>query len=246
MKKRKTNKRGKWYKSVTFLAAMLSVLGVIALVVCLRNCSGNAMDAATENDPTIKIEDLQDGNGMVHNGLQVEKIGSYSGIFVEDGSDDVVSRILMVIVKNVGSQTVQYAELELTDGTTTAYFTLSSLPPGESAVVMEQNRMPYSNGKTLTQCSVHNVVLFDQEPSLNKDRIQVQALNGALNITNISGQDISGNVVIYYKNAASDMLYGGITYRTTITGGISAGEVRQIIANHFYPNGSRIMWITVE
>ena len=85
MKKRKTNKRGKWYKSVSFLAAMLSVLGVIALVVCLRNCSWDAVDD-TDNDPTIKIEDLQDGNGKVHNGLLVEKIGSYSGIFVEDGS----------------------------------------------------------------------------------------------------------------------------------------------------------------
>ena len=66
-----------------------------------------------------------------------------------------------------------------------------------------------------------------------------------LNVTNISDEDITGDVVVYYKNASADMLYGGITYRVTISGGIKAGEIRQVVAGHFSDSGSRIMFATV-
>ena len=67
-----------------------------------------------------------------------------------------------------------------------------------------------------------------------------------MNITNISGNDITGDVVIYYKNASSDMLYGGITYRVTVTGGLKAGEIKQLTGSHFSASGSRIMFVTIR
>ena len=232
------------------LAILAAAVGIVLL--CTRI---SASDPATDDQnstapattgPVVKIEDLKDSESEEYRGLQVEKVGSYSGLYVEDGTDDVLSRILMVIVKNTGSRTVQYAEVELTDGTKTAYFTLSTLPPGESVVLLEKNRMSYADGKDLTQTTIKNVAVFALEPDLCEDRIKVQALDGVLNVTNISGKDIEGNVVIYYKNAASDLLYGGITYRSTITGGIKAGETKQIVASHYSQKGSRILWITVD
>ena len=205
------------------------------------------MDAATETtEAPAKIEELVDTESESSKGLQVVSVGSYSGLFVEDGSDEVVSRILMIVVKNTGESTAQYAEVELTDGKTTACFTLSTLPPGESVVLLEKNRMSFAEGENLTQIIFRNVALFPQEPTLCEDRVQIQALNGVFNVINVSGADITGNVVIYYKNASSDMLYGGITYRTTISGGIKADEIIQVTASHFTEKGSRIMWVTVE
>lgn len=201
--------------------------------------------APVDPDPTVKIEDLQDVQISTEKSLVITDIGSYSGIYMEDGSDAVLSRILMVVVKNTGSRTVQYAEVELTDGEKTACFSLSTLPPGESAVLLEKNRMPYAEGKELTEAKVKNVAMFPTEPTLCEDQLKIQGLDGVLNVTNISGKDIAGDVVIYYKNASSDMLYGGITYRITITGGIKADEVKQIVASHFSAKGSRIMWVTV-
>lgn len=195
---------------------------------------------------TIKIEDLQDADSGSYRGLEVTKIGSYTGIFVEDGSDGPVARILMVIVKNTGKQTVQYAQVELSDGNTVAQFTLSTLPPGESMVLLETTRMSYDAGKNLDQVTIKNVAVFPQEPESREDQLKIQALDGALNVTNISGKDITGDVVIYYKNASSDMLYGGITYRVTIKGGIKAGEIKQVSAAHYTAKGSRVMWIAVE
>ena len=91
-----------------------------------------------------------------------------------------------------------------------------------------------------------SVAFFSYEPSLQADRLQIQGLDGGMNITNISKEDITGDVVVYYKNAASDgLLYGGITYRTRISGGIKAGELKQGMTEHFRVNGSEVLFVTV-
>ncbi len=233
--------------AVAILAAVVGIVLLCTRITASDPVTGDQNTTApVTTGPTIKIEDLQDSQSEEYKGLQLVKIGSYSGLFMEDGGDDVVTRVLMIIVKNTGTRTVQYAEVELTDGEKTAHFTLSTLPPGESVVLLEKNRMPYADGKDLSEATIKNVAVFNQEPSLCEDRIQIQSLQGVLNVKNISDKDITGDIVIYYKNASSDLLYGGITYRVTIKGGIQAGALKQITASHFTSGGSRVMWITVD
>ena len=258
MSKNKKNQKptsGGWGYLAIFLVALVLVLGLFAGRVFRDRQNGpnaGGTNIATgdfrpvQTLPSVTIEDLEDTESEEFKGLQVVKIGNYSGLFMEDGSNDVLSRILMVIVKNCGDKTVQYAEIEMTDGENTAYFSLSTLPPGESVVLLEKNRMSYADGKDLTEATIKNVAIFRQEPTLCEDQLKIQALNGVLNVTNISGKDIDGDIVIYYKNAASDLLYGGITYRVTIKSGLGKDEVQQITASHFTTNGSRIMWVTVS
>ena len=50
--------------------------------------------------------------------------------------------------------------------------------------------------------------------------------------------------MVYYKNSAEDVFYGGITYRARIEGGLQKGEIRQIMAGHCSKNGSTIMFVT--
>ena len=200
---------------------------------------------AEPEQPGISIENVDTTDVQLGSGLVVSDIGSYTGLYMEDGSDEILAKILMLVVTNTAEKTVQYAEIALTDGEKTADFTLTTLPPGESAVLLEKNRMLYEDGKTLSQISARNVAFFPQEPTLCEDKLALQALDGMLNVTNISGEDIIGDVVVYYKNASADMLYGGITYRVTISGGIKAGEIRQIMAGHASASGSRIMFTTI-
>lgn len=215
---------------------------VLAVVLGIVLSGGNESGTGESTGATTKIENVQDVTIDLGYGMTVTDIGSYTGAYVEDGSNEVVSGVLMAVVTNNGTQTVQYAQFQLTDGEKTADFSLSTLPPGESVVVLEQSRMGYAAG--LTQATVQNVAIFQAEPTLCQDKIKIQALDGALNITNISGEDIAGNVVIYYKNSSADMLYGGITYRVVISGGMKAGEIRQGTAAHFSTSGSRIMFVT--
>lgn len=223
-------------------AAAVTVIAVIIIVLVAGGAGDNTPTEPTV--PPVKIEDVDGVAISLGNGLQITDIGSYTGLYMEDGKDEVVSRVLMIVVKNTGTQTVQYAEIQLTDGNATANFSLSTLPPGESLVALEKTQMSYDDGKSLTQASARNVAMFSAEPTLCEDKLKIQTLNGALNVTNISGEDITGDVIIYYKNSASDMLYGGITYRVTISGGIKAGEIKQVTAGHFTTSGSRVMFVT--
>ena len=57
--------------------------------------------------------------------------------------------------------------------------------------------------------------------------------------------DISGDIYIYYKFAATDIFYGGITFRVRVEGGLKAGELRQIPAGHFKPGECRIVQVSI-
>ena len=178
-------------------------------------------------------------------GLTLVEVGKYTGVYMEDGTDEIVSNVLMVIVRNDGQQDIQYAEITVPTSGAEAKFSLSTLPVGESIVLLEQNRMVWSDDENYTSAAAQNIALFTDSMDLCEDLISIQALDGVVNITNISGADISGDIVIYYKNASSDLLYGGITYRVRLEGGLKADEIRQITASHFSENGSRIMFVTV-
>ena len=179
------------------------------------------------------------------NGLEITDLGKYTGVFMEDGSDEVVSGVLMMVVRNNGENAIQYAEITVPTSRGDAFFTLSTLPAGESCVLLEQNRMAWSTEEAYDTATAANVAFFTEALSLHEDLLQVQVLDGAINVTNVSEADISGDVVIYYKNAAEDLYYGGITYRVRLEGGMKAGEIKQIMASHFSDTGSKIMFVTV-
>ena len=50
----------------------------------------------------------------------------------------------------------------------------------------------------------------------------------------------SGDIEIYYKSLVDGQLYGGITYRISLEEGLTAGEIRQIMASHFAETGTEI------
>ena len=205
---------------------------------------GTAATEAATNPVEIQVEEITDAKADLGNGLLIRDIGSYTGLYMEDGSDEVLSGILMIMVTNNGDAPIQYAEITMTAGEQVAKFTLSTLPVGKSVVVLEQNRMAYDASVTYTDMAAQNVALFTEPLSLCEDKLKIQSLDGALNITNISGDDITGDIIIYYKNSSADMFYGGITYRVRLTGGLAANETRQIMSSHYSSTGSTIMFVT--
>lgn len=251
IKKKRNGKRGILWGGILLLAVVL-----IAVIVLGRDPSVKqaveAIDSAQEQSPEtvpteenmIKTKDFSPVT--LGNGLTIMDIGKYTGIFMEDGTDEVVSGILMLVVKNTGEQDIQYAEISLVTDNCEAMFALTTLPVGETCVLLEQNRMGYTGKEDASRATVSNVAVFQEPLGLQEEILQLQVLDGALNVTNISGQDITGNVTIYYKNAASNMFYGGITYRVRIEGGIKAGEIKQIMASHFSDTGSKIVFVTVN
>ena len=178
--------------------------------------------------------------------IKITALLSYTGAFVEDGTDDIVTDVLAIQVTNSGSEYVQAMDITLTAGETEAQFSLSTLFPGETALVLEKNRMAYSTAPEFEQAQTSTVALFDGHPGMCQEKLEIQCLDGVINVTNISGEDITGDILIYYKNYVDGLYYGGITYRVSVKGGIKAGQIYQGTAAHFKPDNSVIVFVTCE
>lgn len=192
----------------------------------------------------VQIQIPEDVNINLGYGLEITDAGSYTGIYMEDGTDDTVSGTAMIVVTNTSDQALQYAGITVSAGERTLEFSVSTLPAGESVLLLEAGRQEYVQGETFASAVAHEVVFFDEPLSLCEDQLEISALDGAMNVTNISGQDITGDITIYYKNASADLYYGGITYRARIEGGLAAGEIKQIMTEHFSASGSEVVFVT--
>ena len=266
-KKSKGNKNLKW--AIVISAAVFVAAVVLLVVLGLMDGSGDVDDPVTSTTtassdseapgtsgteieppqattvPEPVVESVTDIEQNLNGGLKIKYAGSYTGVYMEDGSDEVVARVLMLVVENCGDKDIQYANITLPTEAGEAVFSLSTLPVGESVVLLEQNRMTYTGNEDISKAVAGNIAVFSEPLSLFEDKLKLQILDGAINVSNVSGEDITGDVVIYYKNASSDLYYGGITYRVRIEGGIKTDEIKQIMARHFSPKGSKVVFVTV-
>lgn len=179
--------------------------------------------------------------------LQVTDVEKYSGPYMEDGSDEEVSNVMMITVKNNGEEPVQYGEITMAGKNgASALFKFSTLEPGQSVKVLESARKQYRARDKYELATAANVAYFQNKVKLYEDKLQIQPLDGGLNVTNISDKDINGEIVIYFKDCDGDMLMGGITYRGRIPGGIPAGGITQLMSENFTQENTKVMFITIN
>ena len=216
------------------MGSILAVLLILLILIVIeKNDQNNTNDNIVEQGGEISLD----------KNIVITSIEPYSGSFMEDGSDEDVENILMITVKNNGMQSLQYAEVILTFGDSTAVFSFSTLRPGESMVVLEKNRLEYPD-KELTEHQIQNVVYFEENLNFCEDKFEISAMDGAFNVKNISGEDLSGNIAIYYKNKQDNIYYGGITYRVVIEGGIEKDGIKQVVTEHFKTDKSEVMFVS--
>lgn len=236
---------------IIVVSIVVILIMVTLMLVFNREEDFNIQQEATSESKTDTAEfsggtNLQQVSIGLSMQMEITDIGAYTGIYMEDGTDEMVSGTLMMIVTNTSEKVIQYAEIDMTVGEETAHFTLSTLPAGESVVLLEKSRMEYSFEINYADCKVEakNIATIDGPLDMHEDKLKIQTLDGVMNVTNISGEDISKDIIIYYKNSAADLYYGGITYRIILQGGLKADEIRQLVANHFNEGGSAIMFVS--
>ena len=212
----------------------------------LQNTAATLSGTEFAVPPETETTDQQDKVQLpiaLQEGLVITDIGKYAGIYMEDGSDEAVSNILMIQVENTTGKDLYLAQIKLEYGDKTAVFQVTNLPNGAKAILLEQQRMSYT--AQLPQSVSAENVAFTTEFSMLADQLEVTALNGVINVKNISGKDISEDIYVYYKNYAGNLYYGGITYRILIEGGLKAGEIRQVVASRFNQGSSRLLMVTI-
>ena len=229
-----------WFSAIILAAAAL----LIALLLLQK--SKNATAEPTQPAIQASFEDTQDRAINLGYGLYLTQVGSYTGPFIEDGSDAAVSGILMIRVENRGETAIEYGSITMALSQGEAQFTLSALMPGQTVILLEQNQLPWSSTEEYLYPLLSDTAPYTRQLSLQQEILSVQPLNGGLNVKNISTNDILGDIVIYYKNKQDGIFYGGITYRLRIPGGLAAGATSQLISDHFRSHATEILFITVD
>lgn len=189
----------------------------------------------TMPETTPDIFDLGDG-------LVIIRADRFSGVYVEDGSDEVVRDILMIVLENRSQEALQYARIKLDYTDAQANFEVTNLPAGKKVVLLEKNRMPWPDEQPL-DAYVESRAIVEAFP-MHEDVFQITTADGMINVKNISGKDISGDIFVYYKNVGGDLYYGGITYRVRIEDGLKAGEIAQLMTAHYFEDASEILMVS--
>lgn len=173
--------------------------------------------------------------------LVIEQINPYEGIFLEDGSDEEVSAVAAIVLRNTGDTCVEYASILLEQDGVQLHFTASALAPGSAAIVAEAERKPFRDG-AYTKCTAEISEVAELE--MSQDQIRLEEVDGdGIQITNISGADIPC-IRIFYKFYMSDAdaFVGGITYTAKVVD-LKAGEACVVRPSHYMKEYSRIVMV---
>ena len=216
------------------LSLLLAIAVVAAAIIVILRFTRTELSTPAPAD-SVSID--------LGSGLEITNISRFAGSFIEDGSDDVLSDVCAITVKNNAAATVQYAHITLSIGEGSYELDLSTLPSGASAQLLELSRQPLPESTDGLTASLSSFAPFDTEPTLCEDAISIDAQDTAITITNVSGSDITGQIYVYYKSAYGDLYIGGITYRTGVSG-LAAGESTTLYASHYSTAYSRIMFVT--
>lgn len=222
----------------------VAVLAVIIIAaIALTACSADSPDETLPPVPGKISEDNIDADVSV-GGIAVESIDTITGMYVEDGSFEVIDGIFTVTFKNNSDRTLQYAKLILTMGEEDYTFELTTIPAGASVRAMEMNKKPYVPSKGEITLNQDNIVWFDAEPSMCETQVEITPTNNGIVVKNISGETISAPLHVYYKNYADEVYIGGITYRAGTQKDLAPGEAVALSAKHFDPEASKLMFVT--
>ncbi len=200
-------------------------------------------------DPELEGYEKTDSalvNVDIERGLSLVSIGSYSGLYIENGRDVEVNGVLAITVYNGNTYDLQYAEIFVSVGEVFAEFDITCLPAGSSVTVLEKNMKNYVNGMQFKYVTSNNVAFFSEPMPLHSDTIFVTCCNGYINVTNMSDTPIESDVIVYYKQVRDGRYFGGITYTVTVKGGIGAKSSVMMAAPHFVRGESRVMFVIYD
>ena len=178
--------------------------------------------------------------------LVLEAINPYTGVFLEDGSDEDANNIYAIVVRNASSSCVEYMEITLTraDGKKLS-FVASAIDAGARVVIMEANAATYEEAG-YTDCTARVAMLDKLEMSESLIKVEKDA-GGSLVVTNISNADIPCVRIFYkfYMPAEDvDVYVGGITYTAKLTN-LAAGHFVVVKPSHYAKGSSKIVMIKV-
>lgn len=230
----------------------ISALLVLALLL-LSGCAA-ASDGGTTAEPQLEYPTVSPAPASTQpsepeetflsdDRLCVRRVGRYSGLNPEGGSDESVENVVALLVENVSDQACQFCTIVYEINGETATFQLSELPAGKSAWVLESAGMTAQSDPTCVYQTC--TAAFRDTSDAWLDGVTAVGANGELTVTNGSETDYP-LVAVYYKlTYGTDVYLGGIAYRVTVSD-LKAGESQTLPAGHFYEGACELVGIYAD
>lgn len=226
-------KKKVWITVVAVLAVLAVVLVGTKLIKGEKSGNTDVQAETTVNQLNLPY--------TLGNGCEIAEIKPYSGPFVEDGSDSEKQNVYALVIKNTTGKNFQYMNLKLTIAGRDYIFKVTTLFDNSAVTVLESTGAQYTQTKADT-VELTQSIEFPSSPTVHPKELEITVMDGLMNVKNISGKDIDGNIYVYYKQTDGDDWFGGITYRASANGGLKSGEIRQIPANHFKKDSCKVVF----
>lgn len=176
-------------------------------------------------------------------GVVIEAVYSYSGYYLEDGSDEEISNVAMLEVTNISEEVIEYGTVSLTADGEDLQFHISLVPAGATVLVMEADKKGCSES---ADCSYGGCeIAYAATYGMCEDQVTIENNgSGALTVTNISSSDIA-ELHVFYKNQMDTAEYvGGISYTFKLED-LAAGESMTVYPSHFDPEYGVVMMVRI-
>lgn len=220
----------------------LAIGGGVLAVVLLAVAIGSAIHSLHKPPEETGTSQSPQNTNTVTNAEEIfcDNFSSFSGSFVEDGSDIPVENVAAMRVTNNTDRFLDLATIEYEINGKSATFVATGLPPGKSAWVMERNQLTIEKGSDFKY--INKITAFKDEVVSSTDKITLFAEGNMLTAVNNTDEKLEG-VFVYYKTLHTDGNYlGGITYKTTF-GDLEPGESKTELAGHYDKSKTEIVRI---
>lgn len=191
----------------------------------------SSSDTNQNNNQTQQISNSQFPYTIDNTHLIISKIDSYDGEYLEDGTNSNIQGVSTILIKNSGSENIEYALVKIIQGNVTYQYKITDLPAKGSMVVQEMNKQPYQEG--VYSSITAEVAYIDSFDKLDKVIQITENDDNSITIKNLTKKDISSLRIFYKYYMKDEKVYvGGITFNSHIEN-LKAGSKQTINPSHY-------------
>ena len=147
---------------------------------------------------------------------------------------------------NSSDEDIEYLKIHAATAEAEGNFEVTVLPAGGELIVLESSAAAYPQDAEDARYDAENLAFFQEERSILPEQLTLYGQDNWIKAENISGEDIAGDICVYYKNLEDGIFQGGITYRAVFPGGMAAGEAEEQEVLHYMKDTSQIMYVTYD
>ena len=242
--------------ALLMLGMALSMLSGVALLFSVQNTPVSATDQQEATEPykdfTVELQEVLASptqqftlpTPIGGTTLVAQRLATYDGPFLEDGSGQEVVNIAALVVYNAGEREVLQAGITLQWGDTPLCFYAENIPPGKAVLLLERNRRSCSK-TSFTACTGWQVSAQETREPAAYLEITDTAM-GAVTVTNITCDPLQ-DVRLYYKSWLSppDIYVGGISREMTVPI-LQPGESATLYPPYYASGYTKIVSVSVN